>query len=59
MISLLVLILVVILFFWALARLPMDAKTRTVIEVIVAVCILVWLLSFLFGYGVFPSHWSR
>jgi uncharacterized protein (DUF983 family) len=51
LVSLIVGLVVVGLVLWVLSQIPMDATIARIIRVVIIVCVVLWLLSILTGYG--------
>lgn len=51
LLSLILVLVVVGVFLWAInAFIPMDAKIKTILNVVVVIVLVVWLLSLFAGY---------
>ena len=51
LISLIVGLVIVGLVLWVLGQLPIDAAIQRIIRVVIIVCVVLWLLSVLLGWG--------
>lgn len=51
LITLLVVVLFLVVVFWLVGALVTDARSKQIIQVIVAVVVLAWLITVLLGYA--------
>ena len=51
LISLIVGLIVVGLVLWVIAQIPMDPAIARIIRVVIIVCVVLWLLSVVLGWG--------
>jgi uncharacterized membrane protein len=49
--SIVISLIVIGLLLWLVGLLPIDDTVKRIIQVVVIVCIILWLLSMLAGYG--------
>jgi uncharacterized protein (DUF983 family) len=62
LISLIVGLVVVGLVLWVLGQIPIDAAIQRIIRVVIIVCVVLWLLSVLLGWGgglAYPAYPHR
>jgi len=62
LISLIVGLVVVGLVLWVLGQIPIDPAIQRIIRVVIIVCVVLWLLSVLLGWGgglAYPAYPHR
>lgn len=59
LLNLIVGLILVGLALWVISQIPMDPVIARIIRVVIIVCVVLWLLSILLGYGsglVYPAY---